>query len=113
MKKSGFTLVETLIAMSLVGAVLLPACAWLYQSRTSRSAWERFRALQGLEMRMNRALLLKQEKKWIEEIPGSGYLRYEIEAIRDGEETRLLGVALDRKGRVVTRLQAGYFGEKR
>lgn len=106
----GFTLVETLVAMSLVGAVLLPTCFWLYQSRTSREAMMRFRAVQALEMRMNRALLLRQEKEWSEEVPDPGYLRFEIRPVRDGWETRLLGTAKDRKGRVVARLQAGWFG---
>jgi prepilin-type N-terminal cleavage/methylation domain-containing protein len=106
----GFTLIETLVAMSLVGAVLLPTCFWLYQSRTSRAAMERFRATQALEMRMNRAVLLRQDADWSEEIPDPGYLRFEIHPIRDAAETRLLGTAKDRKGRIVAALQAGYFG---
>jgi prepilin-type N-terminal cleavage/methylation domain-containing protein len=105
----GFTLIETLVAMSLVGAVLLPACFWLYQSRTSRAAMERFRATQVLESEMNRALLLRLDKDWSREIPDPGYLRFEIRPVRDGAETRLLGTAKDRKGRVVTQLQSGYF----
>lgn len=111
-RMSGFTLIETLIALSLVGAVLLPSSVWLYQSRNSRSAWERFRAVQGLEMRMNRALLLRQEKDSKEEVAGPRYLRYEIRLLKDGEETRLLGLALDRKGGIVARLQGGYFEAK-
>jgi prepilin-type N-terminal cleavage/methylation domain-containing protein len=105
----GFTLVETLVAMSLVGAVLLPACFWLYQSRTSREAMIRFRATQALEMHMNRAVLLRQDKDWSEEVPDPGYLRFEIQVVRDGAETRLAGSAKDRKGRIVTRLQAVWF----
>ena len=109
LRSRGFTLVETLVAMSLVGAVLLPLCFWLYQSRTSREAMIRFRATQALEMRMNRAVLLRQDKDWSEEIPGPGYLRFEIRPVRDGMETRLAGTAKDRKGRIVTRLQAVWF----
>ncbi|MDB5050703.1 MAG: hypothetical protein JWO30_3774 [Fibrobacteres bacterium] len=108
----GFTLVETLVAMSLVCAVLLPACFWLYQSRASRAAWERFHALQILEMKMNRAVLLRQGTDWSGEVPEPGYLRLEIKAVRDGAETRLVGTAKDRKGRLVTGLQAAYFEGK-
>jgi prepilin-type N-terminal cleavage/methylation domain-containing protein len=107
----GFTLVETLVALSLVGAVLLPASLWLYP-RTGAGARERFRATQLLEMGMNRALLLRRDKEWSEEIPDPGYLRLEIRAVRDGAETRLLGSALDRKGRMVVQLQAGFFEGK-
>ena len=108
----GFTLVETLVAMALVVSVLLPACFWLYQSRTSRAALERFRATQALDTRMNRALLLRLDKDWSEEVPDPGYLRFEIHAVRDGSEMHLVGTAKDRKGRVITRLVAGYFGGK-
>jgi prepilin-type N-terminal cleavage/methylation domain-containing protein len=108
--ENGFTLIETLVAMSLVGAVLLPSCLWFYQSRTSRAAMEKFRATQILETRMNRAVLLRQGTDWGEEIPEPGYLRIEIHPKVDGSETRLLGTAKDRKGRIVTQLQAGFFG---
>lgn len=108
----GFTLIETLVAMSLVGAVLLPSCLWLYQSRTSRAAMEKFRATQVLEARMNRALLLRQGTDWSEEIPDPGYLRIEIHPLVDGTETRLSGTAKDRKGRLVSQLQAGFFEGK-
>lgn len=106
----GFTLIETLVAMSLIGAVLLPACLWLYQSRTSRAARVHFRATQALESRMNRALVLRLEKDWSEEIPDPGYLRFEIHPVRSGVETLLSGTAKDRNGRVVSHLQGAYFG---
>jgi hypothetical protein len=105
-------LVETLVALSLIGAVLLPACLWLYQSRASRSAWERFRATQRLEMEMNRMFLLKQSKDWSAELPDPRYMRLEIRAVRDGAEVRLLGTAKDRKGRWITGLQSAFFEGK-
>ncbi len=108
----GFTLVETLVAMSLVCAILLPSSFWLYQSRAGGAATERFRASQLLEMRMNRALLLRQAKDGGEEIPGPDYLRLVIRVVRDGAEVRLMGTALDRKGHVQAQLQAGYFAGK-
>ena len=108
----GFTLIETLVAMSLVGAVLLPSCLWFYQSRTSRAAMEKFRATQALEARMNRALLLRQGADWSEEISDPGYLRIEIHPLADGAETRLSGTAKDRKGRIISQLQAGFFEGK-
>jgi prepilin-type N-terminal cleavage/methylation domain-containing protein len=109
---NGFTLIETLVAMSLVGAVLLPSCLWFYQSRTSRAAMEKFRATQVLEAKMNRALLLRQGTDRNEEIPGPGYLRIEIHPLVEGAETRLLGTAKDRKGRIISQLQTGYFEGK-
>ena len=109
MKSRGFTLVETLVAMSLVGAVLLPATLWLYSSRTSRDARDRFRAVQMLEMDMNRALVLRLKEPWSREQPEPGYLRLEIRPIMDGSETRLVGTARDRQGRILAELQAGFF----
>lgn len=109
MKAQGFTLVETLVAMSLVGAVLLPASLWLYSSRTSRDARDRFRALQMLEMEMNRAFVLRQKEPWSREQPDPGYLRLEIRPIREGSETRVVGKARNRQGRILAELQAGYF----
>lgn len=109
MKSRGFTLVETLVAMSLVGAVLLPASLWLYSSRTSRDARDRFRAVQMLEMEMNRAFTLRLKEPWSREQPEPGYLRLEIRPIREGSETRLVGTARNRQGRILAELQAGYF----
>jgi prepilin-type N-terminal cleavage/methylation domain-containing protein len=108
----GFTLVETLVALSLIGAVLLPACLWLYQSRASRSAWERFRATQRLEAELNRMLLLRQAEDRKVEFPDPGYMRLEIHAVRDGAEVRLFGSAKDRSGKVITGLQAAFFEGK-
>jgi hypothetical protein len=96
--------------LALVSAILLPASFWLYRSRTSQAAWERFRAVQLLEMRMNRAFLIRPDKDWSEEIPDPGYLRLEIHPVTDGPETRLLGTAKDRKGKVLVKLQSGFFG---
>ena len=110
--RQGFTLVETLVALALISAVMLPASFWLYRSRTSEAAWERFRAVQVLEMKMNRALLERWEKDRSEEIPGPGYLRLQIRVVQDGAETKLLGSASDRKGRPITSLEAAYFLEK-
>lgn len=109
MKARGFTLVETLVAMSLVGAVLLPATLWLYSSRTSRDARDRFRAVQMLEIEMNRAFVLRLKDPWSREHPDPGYLRLEIRPVRDGSETRLMGTTRDRQGRILAELQAGYF----
>lgn len=106
---NGFTLIETLIALSLVGTILLPSCLWFYQSRASRAAMNTFRATQALEMRMNRALLLRQSADLSEEIPEPGFIRFDIHLIKDGAETRLLGSAKDRRGRILSQLQSGYF----
>ncbi len=108
----GFTLVETLVAMVLVSAVLLPASFWLYRSRTSEAAWDRFRAVQILEMKINRAWIQRQEQDGSEEIPGSQHLRLEIHVVKDGAETRLMGTVRDRKGKPVTSLDAAYFHGK-
>ena len=108
----GFTLVETLVAMVLVSTVLLPASFWLYRSRTSEAAWDRFRAVQVLEMKMNRAWLQHLEQDWAEVIPGSQRLRLEIRLVADGAETRLMGTVRDRKGKVITSLESVYFRGK-
>jgi prepilin-type N-terminal cleavage/methylation domain-containing protein len=109
--RSGFTLMETLIAMTLAAAVLLPASFWLYQSRTSRAAMEKFRATQALEDRMNRAVLLRLERDRTEEAHLPGYVRLIFHVVRNAEETRIEGRAEDRRGRTLAELQAAYFGK--
>jgi prepilin-type N-terminal cleavage/methylation domain-containing protein len=109
--QSGFTLVETLVAMALAGAVLLPASFWLYRSHTTRAALDRFRALQSLEAELNRAVLLRLEQDAAKSIPFPAGARLRIHVLRDGPETRLLGTVEDRRGRTLAELQAGYFGE--
>jgi prepilin-type N-terminal cleavage/methylation domain-containing protein len=110
-RQRGFTLVETLIAMTLACAVLLPASMWLYHSRSSRAALARFRATQMLEMELDRAWLLRLDRDFSREIPAPGYIRLRIHPLRDGRETRLIGTAEDRQGHILASLQAGYFGE--
>jgi type II secretory pathway component PulJ len=105
----GFTLVETLVAMLLVSAVVLPASLWLYRTRTHHAAWERFRATQLLEDRMNRALLLRPDRDQREREEGPTGLRFEIEVEEEGDETRLIGKAVNHRGRTVVTLEAALF----
>ena len=109
--QSGFTFIETLMALILVSSILLPTSFWLYRSHTSQAAWEHFRATQLLEINMNRAFVLQQNKDAFVEIPGPNYLRLEIHAQKDGEEIRLFGKAYNRKGRVIVQLQTAFFQE--
>lgn len=104
----GFTLVETLVAMILVSAVALPASLWLYRSRMHHAAWDRFRAVQALEDRMNRAVLLRDTRDWSGAAEGTPY-RLEIRAREEGGERRLIGTARDRRGRVLAVLEADLF----
>lgn len=108
-RHSGFTLVETLVAMGLISAVLLPACFWLYRSQASRAAGERFHALQVLETRMNRAQVACPERDIREEITGHGYMRLEIRISHQGSEAHLSGSIRNRKGRVLANLQSACF----
>jgi hypothetical protein len=102
-------LVETLVALILVSAVLLPSSYWLFHNRTSGAAWKKFRAVQILELKMNRALLQRLDRDWTEEISGPDYLRLEIHITHDGPESRLVGLAFDRQGQLVTELDGAYF----
>ena len=103
-------MVETLVAMGIVSAVLLPAGFWLYKSRAGRAAAEKFQATQALEMQMHRAFLLRLKKDWSGEA-GSPPFRLDIKvATREGE-TRLLGTAKNREGKIICRLEADLFGE--
>ena len=109
MSQKGFTLIETLIALSLASAILLPASLWLYHSRASRAALVKFHATQALEQEMNRALLLRPDHDVTTERLGHGYLRMRIRAVRDGKENRLIGTAFDRQGRSLAVLRATWF----
>lgn len=105
----GFTLVETVVAMILVSAVALPASLWLYRSRMNHAAWERFRAVQWLEHRMNRAVLLRYSRDWRETMDREPGLRFEIRVEEDAGERRLMGTAKDRGGRTLVTLEGSVF----
>ncbi len=107
----GFTLVETLIAMTLAATILLPASFWLYHSRASRAAWDKFRATQALESELNRAVLLRADHDATREISSPFYLKLSLRVAHDADETRILGQALDRQGRLLAELESGYFAE--
>ncbi|MBW8889827.1 MAG: prepilin-type N-terminal cleavage/methylation domain-containing protein [Fibrobacteres bacterium] len=107
----GFTLMETLIAMTLAATILLPASFWLYHSRASQAAWDKFRATQALESELNRAVLLRWDHDAIRETSSPFYLKLVLHIERNADETRILGQALDRQGRPLAELKAGYFAE--
>lgn len=107
--QTGFTLVETLVAMILVSAALLPTCVWLYKSEASRAAWNRFQAVQMLEDKMNRAFLVRLDHDETDEIPGPQFLRIDIRVLQKSGEIRLMGTARDRKGRIVAALEVDNF----
>lgn len=104
----GFTLVETLVAMILVSAVALPASLWLYRTRVHNAAWDRFRVVQALEDRMNRAVLLRAERDWSGAAEGTPF-RLEIRVSGGGGERRLVGTARDRGGKTVVTLESVLF----
>lgn len=108
-RQRGFTLVETVVAMILVSAVILPVSLWLYRSRVNHAAWERFQATQMLEQRMNRAVLLRFSRDWSEQPPGAAGLRFIIRVEDEAGERRLLGKAQDRRGKDVVSLEATLF----
>jgi len=108
---AGFTLVETLVAMTLAATILLPASFWLYHSRASRAAWDKFRATQALESELNRAVLLRWDHDASREVTSPLYLKLSLHFERNADETRILGQALDRQGRPLAQLEAGYFAE--
>lgn len=108
-RERGFTLVETLMAMVIVAAVLLPASLWFYRSRTNHAAWERFRAVQLLEDRMNRAVLLRESPALGEQVPGLPPLRIEIRIEDQGGGRRMVGTAKDGRGKVLARLETMLF----
>jgi prepilin-type N-terminal cleavage/methylation domain-containing protein len=107
----GFTLMETLVAMTLAATILLPASFWLYHSRASQAAWDKFRATQALESELNRAVLLRSDHDATREISSPFYLKLILHVERNADETRLLGQALDRQGRLLVELKSGYFAE--
>lgn len=107
--RAGFTLVETLVAMLLVSAVALPSSLWLYRSRTNHAAWERFQAVQSLEQRMNRAILLRGGRDGAPDTAPGG-ISFELRVEDGGDSERLiLGIARDRRGRVLVDLKVPLF----
>jgi prepilin-type N-terminal cleavage/methylation domain-containing protein len=107
----GFTLMETLVAMTLAATILLPASFWLYHSRASRAALDKFHATQALESELNRAVLLRRDQDGNREISSPIYLRLTLHVERNADETRIFGKALDRQGRTLAELESGYFTE--
>lgn len=108
-QRGGFTLLETLIAMVLVGAVLLPISLWLYRSQTTRAALEKFRAVQQLEIQMNRAVLLRRDRNWNQESQAPGSFHFQITVQDQAGERKLIGVAKDSRGKVITTLETVLF----
>jgi len=108
-RQKGFTLIETLFALTLASTILLPASLWLYHSRASRAALAKFRATQVLEMEMNRAVILHLDHDSASENPGRDALRIRIHCVREGREIRLLGSVADRQGRPLAALQSAWF----
>lgn len=108
-RQAGFTLVETVVAMILVSAVVLPASLWLYRSRMNHAAWERFHAVQQLEDRMNRAFLQRDARGLSGQVQGLPILRFEIRAVDEAGERRLLGEVRDAKGRSIATLETVIF----
>lgn len=107
--RAGFTLVETLVAMLLVAAIVLPASLWLYRTRTHHAAMERFRAVQQLEHRMNRAMLLRPDRGLRDREAGPAGLRFEIRVKEEAGERRLVGTAVNPRGRAVVTLEAAVY----
>jgi len=109
MKNKGFTLIEVLVALGLVSAILLPTSLWLFSSKTSQAAMDKFRASQFLEVEMNRAFLQRVDHDVSKEIPEPNYLHIKIHPQVDGLESKLMGTALDRKGKALAHFEASFF----
>jgi prepilin-type N-terminal cleavage/methylation domain-containing protein len=105
----GFTLVETLVAMLIVSVAALPASLWLYRSRANHAAWERFHTLQMLEHRMNRAMVLRLDQDWSEQVQGPPNRRFVIRVKNESGERRLSGEALNEQGKAMVTLEAVLF----
>jgi hypothetical protein len=103
--------VETLIAMSLAGAILLPASFWLYHSRSSRGAMDKFRATQALETELHRALALRLDHDSGKDLPGPPFVRLALHVHKAADEIRISGKAFDQKGRTLAELEGAYFGD--
>ena len=108
-QRGGFTLIEVLVALGIISVVLLPTSLWLYSSKTSRAALEKFHATQALEMQMNRAFLLRQDKNWNGDVKVPEFFRLEINVENKDGETRLLGMAKNRDGKIVCHLESDFF----
>ncbi len=109
--KQGFTLIETLIALCLASAVLLPTSLWFYRSHASRAAYEKFQATQELERSMQRTFLLGLEQDWKDEVllPGLPLpYRLEIRVLAKNGEIRYLGSAKNHEG-VICHLEVDRF----
>jgi prepilin-type N-terminal cleavage/methylation domain-containing protein len=107
--RRGFTLIETLVALILVTSVALPASLWFYRSRMNQAAMERFKAVQLLESKMNRALLGRLEKHYQESISLGGIKQLEIRHKRDGDEHYLFGRVIHSSGKEVATMEAVWF----
>jgi prepilin-type N-terminal cleavage/methylation domain-containing protein len=105
----GFTLVETLVALAIVTAVALPASLWFQRNRVNQAAWMNFEAVQGLELRMNRAYLLRRGDNLGMPSNEVGPLQYRIRLEGRETEKHLTGIAQDAHGKVILQLSAPIF----
>lgn len=107
----GFTLVETLVALAVVSAVVLSTSLWLHKNRTNQAAFRRFEAIQELEMRMNRAFLLKRDRRLGLPATGEQGWQYRIRLEKGDGESILLGAVEDRHGKTIVELQVPLFSQ--
>ncbi len=108
----GFTLVETLIAMVLATAFLVPLSTWLYKNHVNQRALNRFCALSLLETELHRAFLQREEKTIFKEYEVPCRCRVEIEPELIGDEVKLSGKVLGLSGPPLGRMTISYFGRK-
>ncbi len=105
----GFTLLEIMIAMAMAMAFIAPSAYWFSKSRSNQAAFRKFIVCHELELEMQEAQVLQDEKSRSRKLNWPLPATLTIEAKKTGSEIRLHGWVSDNSKRELCTLEGVFF----